>query len=570
MARTLSNRPIPARGARRARGRQSFLLAVLAIALLLCIAPAIWAATYSFHVPTEALLVRVNTDASADFWYTIDFNNDSGGVPIDIVDIGMPNTSYTLADCSASIDGAAAADIRQSTVVTPGVEVHLPSGSEIQPGKSGKLQFHGKNAGMVYTDTSRAGYASFQFKNTWWDSAYAHGDTALAFSIQFPNNVKPNETVYHNVKPTSTSTNEGSIVFSWNKNDAKPYEGYVYGVSFPAVYVTNVYPEQPLPDYTPAAPPGTNYSSGGSSLPWSSIIVVGIFVVMTLVRALFSARTVHKRGTKVAYIKPAVGIEGTGPMKGLLPAEAAVVMEQDLDRVTAIVFFEMLQKGVVGIDGVKPLRLAHESAASLGGTTGEGYYPVFLSALTADGEMDKDTLKLALQSTIKDVENKVRGFSPAETAGYYKDVAKNGWAAVSAEKDPKKKMAAFDKYLPWLLLEPDFGGRVRGEFSGVTVPAEGWVKNLSRVLAPETGAQATGEPLADALASGFLAIQDAAYVQTEKIQPEIVKEVYPEEYRRVYRRPMIVSGGGGGGGGGGCACACACAGCACACAGGGR
>jgi hypothetical protein len=537
------------------------LAAVLAGLLLLIMLPGSPAADYSFEVPSEQVWVRVNADSSLDFRYTIEFRCDPGANPIDIVDIGMPNTNYYVSECTASVDGRELEEIKPSTVVTPGVEVHLNEYA-IQPGSTGKFVFHGKNPQMVFTDTSRAGYASMQFKNTWWDQQYAHGTTNLSFSIQFPRGVKPNETVWHQVQYNSTSVNEDCIVFTWNNTTAVPCEGYVYGVSFPAIYVSGVYPEQPLPDYTPAAPSGTSYSSSSSSI--SFWIMLGLIIITTLARAGFSAKTVHKRGAKVAYIKPSVAIEGAGPAKGLLPAEAALLLEQELDRVAAIGYFEMLGSGVIALESVKPLKLLHSSVESLGSVSGRGYYPEFVAALSTDGELEGGTLKLAFKSLIKSLEKKMQGFSPAETAKYHEEAARSSWAEVLAARGPADKLAAFEKYLPWLLLDTSFGSKARQAFPAGSAPMPGWAQGQAGAL--EGGGLAGGD-LGDVVARTFVGIQDAAYKLTKEMQPEIVKEVYPEEYRRIYvgRRAFV-----GGGGGGGCACACACAGCACACAGGGR
>lgn len=553
------------RRATRLAASACLLTAMLASLLLLVTIPSP-AASYSFQVPTETVWVRVNTDSSLDFWYTVEFQCDPGASSIDIVDMGMPNTNYYLSECTASIDGHSLEEIKPSTVVTPGVEVHLNEFA-IQPGKSGKFQFHGKNPQMVYADTSRPGYASMQFKNTWWGEQYAHGNTSLSFSIQFPRGVKPNETVWHQVQYNSTSVNEDCIVFTWDNASAVPYEGYVYGVSFPAIYVSGVYPEQPLPDYTPPAPSSTSYSSGGG-ISWSYYIFLAIIIFSTLIRGAFSARTVRKRGAKIAYFKPSVGIEGAGPAKDLMPAEAALLLEQELDRVAAVAYFEMLAGETISIESAKPLSLLHPAVTSLSPASGRGYYPEFIAALTADGQLDADTLELAFKSLIASVGKKVLGYSTGESAKYYREAAKSSWDTVLGARGAADKVTEFEKYLPWLLLDTSFGAKARQAFPAGSVPMPGWAQSLAGSL--EKGGSSAPD-LGDVIARAFLALQDGPYALTKDMQPGIVKDVYPEEYRRAYvARRAFVGGLGGGGGGGGCACACACAACACACAGGGR
>lgn len=552
----------------------ALLLVALALTPFFCRGAC--AAGYSFEVPNERVLVRINADSSIDVWYAIEFKNDPSGAPIEVVDIGMPATNYLMDQCSAAVNGSPLSDIRVSTVVSPGVEVHLNE-KAIQPGQSGTLEFHGKDPQMVFSDTQHSGYASVEFKNTWWDKASVHGDTSITVSIQFPPGVKPNETVYHREKPASVTTAEGSVVFTWVKAGARPSEGYTYGVSFPAVYVGGTLPYKPqLPDYTPRDSQHGGYHGFSNSSTWMYLRIglpIVVILIAAIARGFVSFGRVRKGGVKVDYVKPSMGIEGAGPMKQLMPAEAAVLLSQDLDRVAAIAYFELLQKGLITVRSKKPLVLSRGVAVPEGGPQ---YHGLFLGAVRREGDLDREGLKLAVTSLIKDVGKRVMGFSHAETAKYYEDAVKRAWVEVKSAADHRERVDLFNRSLPLLLLDTGFASKVREAFGAGDFPMPSWAVSLSDTVggAPVPVTASAGELLvpgssfADMLAGGFMALQDAAFVHVQDFQQEIVKEVNPDEYRRVYHPYYGTRGSLGGGGG--CACACACAGCACACAGGGR
>ena len=584
------------RGQRKAlRRRPAFRFYVLLALAAACsfalawAAPCALAAEYSFEVPDEVVRVRVNQDSSIDIWYRIDFRNDEGAAPVDIVDIGLPTTDFNPAECEASINGRSlvpGVDIVGSEVLKDrstgaylGVEIHLGSDA-IQPGRTGTLDFHGKTPRMVFQDTARQGYASMEFKNTWWDPAYAHGTTSLTYRVQFPPGVQQNETVYHGLREPSRSEAEGCIVFTWVNVDAKPSEGYLFGVSFPAVYVSGVYPKQPSPDYAPVAPvSGSSTSSIYNMFGHFLYVIPGLILVV--LRFIASFIRVRDKGVKVKYLAPSVGIEGVGPMTGLFPAEAAALASDEMDRVAAIVYFEMLEKGLVSLAGVKPLRFERLRAPAAGAP---GYHALFLAAISPEGTIDRSAFKTALITLISGIDNKAKGFSHADTVDHYRAAAEAAWLDVRTTSDRRERMDKYSRGLPVLMLDPGFAEKTREAFGPGEFPAPAWIDDL-RVLAEAPGARGpagaevsaaagagliSGPLFAEAVTRGFRAIQDSAFVHVSELEREILEQVNPEEYKRVYRPVWGVRRTYGGGGGGGCACACACAGCACACAGGGR
>ncbi|MBN1289571.1 MAG: hypothetical protein JXA49_08050, partial [Actinobacteria bacterium] len=555
---------------KRARRKAFFLIFTLTLVIVLAFTQGLAAEEeYSFEVPDEDIYVKVNQDSSLDFWYKIEFKNDEGAKPIDIIDVGMPTPDYSIAECSASINEVPLTDIRPSEVVSPGVEVHLGN-QAIQPGNSAVFSFKGRTPQMVFQDTQHEGYASVEFINTWWDEQYAHGKTDLNFSIEFPPGVQPNETVYHGEEYSFHSDAGGAHVFTWDHADVKPSEGVIHGISFPALYVTGVYPQQPLPDYEPVGSSTYYYDAGSSSFGaiWKVIIPVILSVFAVLARSVRSGFRVHGEGAKVKYIAPAMSVEGSGPKTDLDASEASVLMCQDLDRVASIVFIELMQKGIITLKSMKPA-LFYKTAMAPEGLP--PHYCDFLASITPEGSIDEATLKMALTMLLKRVEKKTRGFCHEDTVKYYEEAAKNAWIEVKSQADRDQKLAKFNDRLDFLLLDPAFNSRLRDTFSSGTYTVPLWISSLVALqgggCAKEPGqaggrSAVEGATIADSIAATFKGVQDSAFAVTEDMKEEIVKEVNPVEYRRVYRDRYYGRRTGIGGGGGGCACACACAGCA--------
>ncbi|HRU94630.1 MAG TPA: hypothetical protein P5195_05305, partial [Anaerolineae bacterium] len=83
------------------------------------------AQSYVFEVPELRMQVYVQPDASVKIEYDITFHNL--GETIDVVDIGTPHENYDLNNMSASMNGVSLSDIRKSTYIDTGVEIHLGS-----------------------------------------------------------------------------------------------------------------------------------------------------------------------------------------------------------------------------------------------------------------------------------------------------------------------------------------------------------------------------------------------------------------------------------------------------------
>jgi hypothetical protein len=330
---------------------------------------------YSFRVPLAQMVVTVERDASVRIVYDITFHNNPGAHPIDIVDIGMPHAGYRLSDISASLDGRPLRDIRPSTEVKPGVEVHL-DGSAIMPGRQGTLHVGFAMPGMVYQDTTRKDYASLEITPTWFGDQYVNGTTHLQVAIVLPKSVKPDEVLHQGLPfQQKAITNEGTMV-GWDWPATRLIGPHKVGVSFPKRDLERVVTITPW----------------GLLMRWFSesirarLIVGGIFVVLfgllffrfsggtgvsvfvvlsaaagvafvvsplaellslPLVAVLIGINEWYLAHRKQGYMPPIAQVEGGGIKRGLTAPEAAALLEMPLAKVLSLVVFGLLKKGVL-------------------------------------------------------------------------------------------------------------------------------------------------------------------------------------------------------------------------------
>src|SRR5512136_3125614 len=108
----------------------------LVLSLALALARPALAQHYSFQLTQETVHAYWQSDGTLSLDYVFVFANDRGASPIDFVDVGLPNASYSLQKIRADVDGHPLTDIQKSPYVSIGVAVGLGAYA-IQPGKTG-------------------------------------------------------------------------------------------------------------------------------------------------------------------------------------------------------------------------------------------------------------------------------------------------------------------------------------------------------------------------------------------------------------------------------------------------
>ena len=560
-------------------------LVLIFVALAGSVYPAA-AQAYRFQVPNEAAVVTINTDGSISIDYTIAFTNDSGAHPIDIVDIGMPNSDYALNSITAQVDGKKITKITQSDVVNPGISVYLLS-NQIPAGGSGTVTVHvGTVKNVIYpaTETESEPYGSLEFSPNWFDSQYCYGNTNLQVTFIFPTGLKTTEARYYSAQggwpgpsvPESAQTAAGNIFYTWISNQANAYTQYTFGASFPArVLAANAIVT------TPYQPPSSS-SGSSSSFNLSSLCPVifclgflGFFGLVT-----YSA-TIGAKKRKLQYLPPKISMEGHGIKRGLTAVEAGILMEQPMDKIMTMILFGLLKKNAAEVITKDPL--AVKPASPLPADL-YGYETDFLTAFeTTDAASKRKSLQTMMVNLIKSVGEKMKGFSKKETVAFYQDIMNHAWEQVEQAATPEVKGQVYEDVMDWTMLDNNYDKRTSQTFSGpVFIPAPIWWWRYDSSF-PRAGAMPAaasggmpnigggkislpslpGSAFAASVVGSVQNFSSGVLGNITAFTGGVTSVTNPPPPPSTYRSS-------GGGGGHACACACACAGCACACAGGGR
>jgi len=557
------------------------LTTLLLLGALLAFPISASAQSYSFSVPTEDVHVYWNADGSLSIDYTFVFQNDSGAPAIEYVDVGVPNADYDLQSVTAEIDGRTITDIQPSEYVDPGVALGLGAGSI---GRGGRGTVHvriGRVNRVLYPDDENSDYASAVFSPTWFDSSSVHGATDLTVTFHLPPGVGPDDPKYHlpgnwpgTDEPAAFLDSEGRVAYSWHSAGANGSTQYKFGASFPASVVPAeaIVRMSSFEKFMQSIGPFLEML-----LPCGCIGGVFAFIVGLGVLGAYSENQRKKQ-----YLPPKISIEGHGIKRGLTAVEAALLMEQPLDRVMTMILFGLVKKNAAAVAQRDPLRLDITQPIS---ESLNPYEKDFLKAFQADNlAVRRKALQEVTINLIKSLQEKMKGFSRKESIDYYKSITEKAWGQVTAAGTPEVKAQAIDENLEWTMLDRDFDNRSRDIFSRGPVFVPVWWGRYDpgvgggRTAAPAPSIGPTrggsvslphlpGSDFAASVVGGVQSFSKNVIGDLTGFTSNVTSKTNPVPVSR------SSSGGGwrgGGGGGHSCACACACAGCACACAGGGR
>ena len=558
--------------------KRRLLTVVLVLIVALSMTTSALAQDYSFRLDKQVVDVYLNSDGTMSLDYLFTFTNQPGGHVIDFVDVGLPNNSYVYNTISADVDGDPVS-ISRDYQGEGGSGVSVDMGARaIQPGQTGNVHVHvGQISDVVYPDENDENYASAVFSPTWFGSQYVVGDTDLSVTFHLPPGVKPEEPRWHSApsgfpsEPQTGIDSEGRVTYLWFNPNASGSRQYTFGASFPKTYI----PETAIVTQ-PAFDFGGFISTVVSSLV--PLLFCGFFIFMFVGVPILSYFGSQRR--KLQYMAPKIAVEGHGIKRGLTAVEAAILMEQPLDKVMTMILFGVVKKGAAAVKKRDPLEV--EVIPPLPENLHE-YEKNFLQAVQ---ETDPKTRRSKLQDMtvqlVRSVSEKMKGFSRRETLEYYKRIMEAAWEQVQKADTPEVQKEFFEQQLEWTMLDKDYDDRSRRVFQGpVFVPW--WWGNYDPVyrtgpIRPSGGGlSAPSQPVGGSrtsLPGADFAASVVGGVQT--FSQKVIGNVndFTSRVTNVTNPPPKPSSTGGrsmgGGGGRGCACACACAGCACACAGGGR
>jgi hypothetical protein len=278
------------------------------------------------------------------------------------------------------------------------------------------------------------------------------------------------------------------------------------------------------------------------------------------------------------YLPPSMKIEGVGIKRGLTAVESAILLETPLNKILTMILFGLLKKGAVTVLDDKPLKVKINEPRPEKLRT---YEEKFLDAVKKDGTLSEGELRKLMVALVKEVGNKIKGFSRKETVNYYKDVVRRAWQQVEKADTPEVRSQRFDEGLEWTMLDDDFDDRMGRTFTGPVYMPPWWIyyrpwKSRVRPAATSTGKATSRAPSGRGVQMPTLpgaAFAASIVTGVQSTASNIVRSVtgFTSNVTQVTNPPPKPSGRSyGSSGGSSCACACACAGCACACAGGGR
>ncbi len=575
------------------------LLLIGVILGLFALPAAVSAQDYRFEVTAQEVEVYIEENGTLSIWYLIEFKNQNGAAPIDFVDIGMPTSSYSLNAIEAEVNGKVVDDIESSPYVTNGFALELGSDA-IQPGQSGTVTawISGvQNVLRPYDGGDRENYASFQFSPSWFDSEFDKSkNTAYRVTIILPPGVGNEEGVYYN--PTNwpgdsepddigRTEAEDRVYYSWYTEKADAHTQYIFGGAFPAQYV----PEDSIADESQQLTPVENNQQPSSGIIPTILGIFGadnactcgfgVFFLALFGWSIYQG-TVGAKKRKMKYLPPKIKIEGHGIKRGLTAVEAAIVMEQPMDKILTMVLFGVLKKGAALVEQKEPLKL------SLTEPLPEGLHPYetdFLKAFSVPTSRQRAALQKMMVDLVKSVSQKMKGFSRKETVAYYEDIMRRAWQMVEDAETPEVKSENYDRTLEWTMLDKDYEDRTRRTFTGGPVFVPIWWHRYdptyrrrigggigSTISGGKTGGggkaslpHIPGSDFAAGVINGVSGMAAGVVGNLTSFTNGITSRTNP-----IPKTSKSGSGGFRGGGGSSCACACACAGCACACAGGGR
>ena len=548
-------------------------LLVILITLLLIPSSAL-AQTYLFSVDELNVDVFWNEDGTASILYNFTFTNSPSASPIDFVDVGLPNSDFEVGSISAEANGNVLSYISRSdyqgsgTGVAIGLEEHA-----IRPGQTGTVQVLIRTQrDVLYPDTEGDDYASGVFVPTWFGSKFVQGDTSMRVTFHLPPGVTPETPRWHAApagwpsEPETAIDEQGRVTYTWQNDQAKAYEQYKFGASFPAQLVPASAISRPGFWETVGIDPGDLVGCA----------MCGGFIAFMALIVWASVKGAQRR--KLQYLPPKIAIEGHGIKRGLTAIEAAILLEQPMDKILTMILFAVIKKDAATVKQKDPLNL--EIADPLPEGLRE-YENDFLAAFAKTKKSDR---RLGLQNMmiklVKNVAKKMKGFSRKETVAYYKEIVNRAWVQVEASETPEVRSEKYNEVMEWTMLDKDYDDRTRDVFRTGPVFVPMWWPRYDpgyRPAAPSPAAAPSmpssggskvsmphlpGSDFAASMVTGVQGMSAGVIGNVTDFTSGVTNKTNPV--------PKTSSSSYRSGGGSSCACACACAGCACACAGGGR
>lgn len=563
---------------------KKFLVRFVSLALLLFFFNTTgYAQSLLFEVEEVSVDLYISPTGIVSLHYLYVLKNLPSGAPIDAIDIGLPTSDYDLPSITAQINGNPISRIVESPYISPGIALELSHAQAIPPGSKGTVEVWIPQIRKMLYKTNRVEgvnepYASFQFSPNSFGEEFTRGTSNITVTLHLPPGLKPEEPRWFtprnwpgNTEPESGYDSSGNVFYRWRSNQANSYTQYIFGAAFPARLVDNT--------ALVSEPILSEEASGAICFSIILAVFVGFFVLV-----IWGISNAEKK-RKLQYLPPRISIEGNGIKRGLTAVEAAILMEQPLEKVLTMILFSVVRKGAAEVISREPLKIRVLSLPE--NVELRDYEVAFLEAMKQENAKNqRKMLQDLMVNLVKEVSEKMRGFSRKETVEYYQDITRRAWEQVEAANTPEVQSDLFEKAMDWTMLDKRFEDRSQEIFTNRPVIVPSWwtrydpgfgKPDSSLAPKPSQVGHAPGSSSLPSLPGADFAASIVGGIQS--FASSVIGDVtsftsgITEKTNPVPKSTTSSSWGGRSGGGGSscaCACACACAGCACACAGGGR
>ena len=258
-------------------------------------------------------------------------------------------------------------------------------------------------------------------------------------------------------------TQQNLVFYRWQAANADAHTQYTFGASFPARLV-------PADEIT--QPPAFDFGAWiGQN---STCLCIGFFLLVFIVPSLYASLWGNRK-RKMQYLPPKISIEGHGIKRGLTAVEAAILMEQPMDKILTMILFSVVKKNAAKVVTSDPLKIEAITPQP------EGLQPYETDFIKAFESSLPVGQRLALQNmmiaAVQSLAEKMKGFGLKDTVAYYQDIIKRAWEEVEAAGTPEVKSQKYDEYMGWTMADHDYDDHTRRVFGSGPVFLPIWWGN---------------------------------------------------------------------------------------------
>ena len=512
-----------------------------------------------YYFEQEWAKIWINQDGSIDLFYNISLTLDSGD-NINWISVGQPTYDFTIGPAQDQFGNT----LQTSDISTSNdYKVRVDLNSPLREGETIWFTLTTNVAKMIFEDQINPGNDGMQITLSWFPAAILDSRVTIILPPQVvQDDVKTGSLLWSN-----TLIEDDRLAIYWEKQNSQPDERFDVAVSYPK--------QEGWTSFTQTSDDLTGLFDSF----WILLLVGGLIFAILIVIVLSKQ--------KLPYIKPTVGIESLGLLRGLTAVEASYLLDLKPPKIVTEILYSLLKKNAVWIQSTKPsLKFTIQKPYQNKAGTKQNplrYYEIdFLNAIKENGALDEKKLAKTIMFLRSTVETKLKGYCRKDTIDYYKKIVDKAWKQVQAAQTADLASQAYDEKLLWLFLDNKLQDKTQSAFQNQsfnpnpmwfwfwysTGPYQQKTPNKSITKPPTPTQRAPSIPGADFANNIATAVENSAnniVVSLEKFANSILPPPPREKTSKqpAHTKAKCVCACAA------CACACACVSCACACAGGG-